>query len=247
MSIGEIIPNPSLEQPHYHTLAQEILEKLDDAEALYERGRRLFLGIGIMRDRNTAWELIHRSALQGHPVAIASCYNCGQFTNRDTARACNLFQESALRGHPSGTSFVLTALILRTALSDLGYNHQYGLGVAKDEKEAYRLYSLAAKQHLSTAQSCMGFSYRHGVGVEKNPSEVLRWYRLASSQNYSITLCDLGEFHLRGRYVEKNRLMGACLIRIAASFGNPEAIEQNNLQLSEVLVLISVRISDRAG
>ena len=57
MSLEHIISNASLERGHYHQLATRELEKLDDAEALYERGRRLRNGIDVLMDEEAGWKL----------------------------------------------------------------------------------------------------------------------------------------------------------------------------------------------
>ena len=45
----------------------------------------------------------------------------------------------------------------------LGWCYQNGVGVAKDDKEAVRLYSLAAQQGDSDAQRNLGWCYQNGV------------------------------------------------------------------------------------
>ena len=52
--------------------------------------------------------------------------------------------------------------------------YQNGVGVVKDDKEAVRLYSLAAQQGHSDAQYNLGLCYRNGVGVVKDDKEAAR-------------------------------------------------------------------------
>ena len=66
--------------------------------------------------------------------------------------------------------FVFSLLLLNKADSgaqfNLGWCYQNGVGVVKDDKEAVRLYSLAAQQGISGAQYNLGWCYRNGVGVD---------------------------------------------------------------------------------
>ena len=56
------------------------------------------------------------------------------------------------------------------------------MGVAKNESEAVRWYTLAANQGDTDAQYNLGVCYERGIGVAKNESEAVRWYTLAAKQ-----------------------------------------------------------------
>lgn len=58
----------------------------------------------------------------------------------------------------------------------LGLCHENGTGVAKNEREAVRLYRIAADQGNATAQKHLGTCYQRGVGVLKDDREAVHWY-----------------------------------------------------------------------
>ena len=60
-----------------------------------------------------------------------------------------------------------------------------GTGVAKDEREAVRLYRLAADQGDAHAQFNLGRCYANGTGVAKDERESVRLYRLAADQGHA--------------------------------------------------------------
>jgi TPR repeat protein len=102
MSLAKIEADPSLEQPRHHLLPQHVLEKLEDAEALYELGRRRRNGANVKIDEELGWELTIQAAKLGHPVALATCLDQGKGTEKDSARALELYKQSAARSHPAG-------------------------------------------------------------------------------------------------------------------------------------------------
>ena len=59
----------------------------------------------------------------------------------------------------------------------------------KDDKEAVRLYSLAAQQGDSGAQYNLGLCYQYGVGVVKDDKEAVRLFSLAAQQDHSGAQC----------------------------------------------------------
>ncbi len=114
--LHDVEVDPSLEQRHYHLLSQERLEQLEDAEALFERGFRMRVGIQREVDEKQGWKLILCAARLGHAVALAYCMDFEKGTLQDLPRAIELTIESANRGHPVGM-FAYTF-----ALGDLVFN-----------------------------------------------------------------------------------------------------------------------------
>jgi TPR repeat protein len=64
----------------------------------------------------------------------------------------------------------------------LGWIYQNGSGVAKDEKEAFKWYRMAAEGGHSEAQYMLGLMYQDGKGVVQDYKEAFTWYSLAASQ-----------------------------------------------------------------
>jgi TPR repeat protein len=93
--------NPAFENRTYHALPQHELEKLNDPEAIFEKGRRLRTGTGMKQRDEAGWEFYIMAAHAGHAVAMASCYYYGKGTQADLAQSVRFYQESAARGHPA--------------------------------------------------------------------------------------------------------------------------------------------------
>jgi TPR repeat protein len=111
MSLEQIVPNVSLERGHYHQLSPRELYQLEDAEALFERGRRNFFGVFVAKDKDAGWKLNIEAAKLGHPVALAACFRKGQGTAKNPNRAIEIYRASAERGHASGSPRLLVCFI----------------------------------------------------------------------------------------------------------------------------------------
>ncbi len=109
MSLENIVADASLERGHYHQLATRELGKLDNAEALFERGRRLRNGIGVATNEEAGWQLAIEAATLGHPVALAFCFHYGRGTDKNPNRAAELYRASAERGHAGGSLRLLVS------------------------------------------------------------------------------------------------------------------------------------------
>ena len=57
-------------------------------------------------------------------------------------------------------------------------------GLEKDEKEAFKWWSLAAEQGLSEAQFNLGRMYLEGVGVDKDQTKGMEWWEKAAEQGH---------------------------------------------------------------
>jgi len=60
-----------------------------------------------------------------------------------------------------------------------------GLGVPRDEGEAFKWYNLAAAQGYADAQTNIGLRYATGQGVTLNYPEAVKWLRLVAK--YSVS------------------------------------------------------------
>ena len=108
----------------------------------------------------------------------------------------------------------------------LGVCCQDGIGVAKDEREAFRLFGLAAEQGHTEAQYMLGRCYM-GIGTDANDKEAVKWLRLAADRGYAPAQNWLGTCYRLGRGVKKDEMLAAQLYRLAADQGNVTA--QNNI------------------
>lgn len=62
-----------------------------------------------------------------------------------------------------------------------------GLGVEKDEAEAFELYLKTAEQDLCEAQYCVAFCYAKGVGMGKSMELACEWFRKAIEKDYTLS------------------------------------------------------------
>jgi len=111
----------------------------------------------------------------------------------------------------------------------LGFMHANGRGIAKDEREAVRLYQLAAAQGNAFAQCNLGNMHRDGRGVAKDEREAVRLYQLAAAQGNAFAQCNLGYMYEEGQGVAKDEREAVRWYQLAAAQGN--ALAQNNLGL----------------
>jgi TPR repeat protein len=200
MSLGNIVADPSFERGHYHQLATSELDKLDDAEALFERGRRLRYGIGVAEDKGVGLKLIIESAKLGHPVALAYCFATGQGTKQNVYRAFELYRASAERGHASG-SICFCDRASNTnkpqkAQNSLGWYFDNGEGVEKNEREAVHWFRAAANQNDAGAQCNLGVCYQNGTGIEKNVLIAACLFQMAIENGFQYARNNLANLKL---------------------------------------------------
>lgn len=84
------------------------------------------------------------------------------------------------------------------ALINLGLKYADGEGVPKDDREAVRLFRLAAALGDARAQSGLGFMYARGRGVRQDGQEAVRWYRLAAGQGHAPAQAALEDLEQQG-------------------------------------------------
>ena len=71
--------------------------------------------------------------------------------------------------------------------------------MTKDDREAARLFKLAADQGNASAQNNLGVFYAKGRGgLTKDDREAARLYKLAANQGYAAGQVTLGVFYDRG-------------------------------------------------
>ncbi|MFP6803287.1 MAG: tetratricopeptide repeat protein, partial [Pseudomonadales bacterium] len=67
-------------------------------------------------------------------------------------------------------------------LFNLAAMYGNGKGVPEDDKEAVKLYRLAAEQGHLSAQHKLGLMYDNGEGLPEDDKAAVKWYRLAADQ-----------------------------------------------------------------
>jgi hypothetical protein len=98
-------------------------------------------------------------------------------------------------------------------------------GLAKNEREAARLFKLAADQGYAPAQLPLGLLYLNGQGgLTKNEREAARLFKLAADQGYAPAQYNLGVFYVNGQGgLAKDEREAARLFKLAADQGLAQA------------------------
>jgi TPR repeat protein len=106
---------------------------------------------------------------------------------------------------------------------NVGVCYQNGTGVEKDEKKAFRLYTLAHKGGLLEATNNLGVCYSDGIGVEKDKKKAVEFYTLAHEGGHLQATFNLGWCYENGIGVEKDERKAVELYTLAHKGGLLEA------------------------
>lgn len=82
--------------------------------------------------------------------------------------------------------------------------YQLGVGMEKDDVQAFTWYKRAAEQNSAEGQSSVGMCYAYGIGVSKDLREGIKWWHKAAQQNYAEAQCALGFHYANGLGVDKD-------------------------------------------
>ena len=113
------------------------------------------------------------------------------------------------------------------AQTNLGLMYEFGIGVAKDDREATVWFRKAADQGFAEAQNDLGNMYSSGRGVPQDDKEAVIWFRKAADQWFSEALNNLGNMYLSGRGVAQDDKEAVTYFRKAAVLES--ALGQRNL------------------
>ncbi len=86
----------------------------------------------------------------------------------------------------------------------LGFDYQFGRGVAQDIAEAMKWYRKAADQDYAGAQLNLGVCFFYGVGIEKDEKEAVKWYRKAANQGFVSAQFSIGLCYEQGKGVKQD-------------------------------------------
>jgi hypothetical protein len=110
---------------------------------------------------------------------------------------------------------------------NLGVMYANGQGVARNDAEAVKWFTLAAEQENAVAQYNLGTFYHFGRGVTKNEAEAVKWYMQAAAQGIPVAQLNLGNMYFSGLGVAQNDAEAVKWYSLAAEQGN--AVAQFNL------------------
>ena len=149
-----------------------------------------------------------------------------------TAAWARVLEDSSAAYLSGDYSLALTKLKAAAAQGDvnayynLGTMYSEGKGVAHDDKEASKWFSLAAAQGDAGAQFNLGNMYRIGEGVNQNYTTAAEWYRLAANQGHADAQNNLGMmyYYHYGHGAAENNTRAYMWLTIAAASGDKESI-----------------------
>lgn len=108
--------------------------------------------------------------------------------------------------------------------------YEQGLGVSKNEKEAFFWYGKSASQGNAGAQFNLGVLYENGIGTTIDYAKANEWYRKASEQGDGLAIGNLGMLYIRGQGVQENKVAGMALLLTSATMDtSPENHARNNI------------------
>jgi TPR repeat protein len=211
------------QQPATAPVAAPIAPEASQVEMLFTLGNNYYNGEhGYRQDKNFAMQLWQEAARLGHKHAAKMLENLKKQAiapiaapaQEPTLAMLAELEKTAFAGNPQ-------------AQNDLARRYSYGIGVAKDLKKAFDLYTLAANQEYAPAQNNLGTLYKNGIGVEKDLKKAFDLYTLAANQGYAPAQNNLGTLYENGIGVEKDLKKAFDLYTLAANQGYAPA--QNNL------------------
>lgn len=94
------------------------------------------------------------------------------------------------------------------AQAELGYEYQYGDGVAKDPQEACKWNLRSAQQGNPMAQHNLAVMFDEGFDIPQNKTEAAKWYQKAAAQGHPRAQLNLGVMYWKGEGVVKDLKRG---------------------------------------
>lgn len=164
-----------------------------DASAQCVLGRMYSVGIGVLKDSNTAVIWYQKAVDQGNVVAannLGSMYIRGQGVPQDFVQAGKLFCAAAKSGDAE-------------TQNKCGILHEFGEGVPKDYEQALAWYRKAADQGNPRAQYSLGNMYYKGQGVPRDFAQAASLYQKAAD-HVPAAKFNMGIMMYFGRGIEKD-------------------------------------------
>ena len=107
-----------------------------------------------------------------------------------------------------------------TAQMQVGYQYQYGEGVAKNSAEAVRWYSKSAANGNPIGEKNLGLMLENGDGVQENWMQAAQWYAKGAALGYEGAEFALGRCYEFGIGVPQNRQLAIEWFQRSGAQGN---------------------------
>jgi len=109
-----------------------------------------------------------------------------------------------------------------------------GIGLDRDDRKAFELFSRQAELGFANAQYNLGKAFRDGAGVERNLGESARWFLAAAKQGNAKAQERIATRYLRGEGVALDRIEGLAWMLLASRQGLASADDSRMALLAEM-------------
>ena len=156
---------------------------------------------GLKKDNQQALKWYRLGSDKGDGVAMLSIGRLYK-ERKDYAEALKWFQKCAELKPTKYGAFWGT--FPEEVFGELGQMHENGLGVRKDEAEAFRWYLLGAERGNPAAKYKVGLMYQNGQGVAQSYARAHTWFRRAAGARVHEANVALGKLYEEGQGVRKD-------------------------------------------
>ncbi|RHZ78463.1 hypothetical protein Glove_164g69 [Diversispora epigaea] len=118
----------------------------------------------------------------------------------------------------------LSAINKEIGIISLADMYFEGLGVEKDTKKAFQIYSKASDEGSLKALNAVAYCYDNGFGVKKNEEKAFETYLKSAEKGNSIAQFNVGDTYIRGAGIKKDEAKGLQWTIKSALAGNVDAI-----------------------
>ena len=198
---------PELSQKHTGDITSMTQEqRLEKANALYEKGFDYEYGITKTVDRTLANKFLKEAADLGHADALFFLgMNAVESGDLEQARA---YINSAIELGNEAGKYILAEISEQEYLGDSEELYEAGFKALKEKVEQGDL-------HYSNV---LGYAYRFGIGTEENIKQAIKVFTPSAEQGNAMSLGHLSELYLEQDKIEKAKPLML------------KAAENNNLQ-----------------
>lgn len=130
---------------------------------------------------------------------------------------------------------------------ELGNRYLNGIGVAQDNFEALRWFTLAAEQENPNAQYNIAVMYLNGIGVIKDPQQAINWFLRAADNGDPPSQFTLGVALFNGQLgVPQNTAEAYKWFTLAGAAGH-QAAAANAVLVQEMLPAVDIMAMQEAA
>jgi TPR repeat protein len=101
----------------------------------------------------------------------------------------------------------------------IGYGHEWGIFMKKNQSIALQWYKSSAEQNYAPAEYRLGVAYDRGKGVGRNPKVAVAWYRRSAEHGYAIAQNNLAAMYSAGDGVQRDLSESLKWFRMSAAQG----------------------------